>query len=239
MTLKLPKISYPTLNIDIPPNPKKYMFRPILVKEEKLLLMAKNSGIESDVFSTIKQVVNLCSIDPSFEVDKLPLFSLEYIFLKLRAFSISEEIKVSYKDLEDDRSNEFTINLKEVTIRYPEATDNKIAINDKAGLVMKYPTAEVYDEKEFMDSDDSEKFYRLVVRCVDQVYDGDNVYEGRDFAEEDLLEFLEMIDVQSFEKIINFMNNVPTLYYKLSYKNSLGSDRTIELTTLSDFFTLL
>ena len=104
---------------------------------------------------------------------------------------------------------------------------------------MKYPTAEVYDEKEFMDSDDNEKFYRLVVRCIDQVYDGDNVYEGRDFSENDLLEFLEMVDVQSFEKIVKFMSNVPTLYYKLEYKNSLGSDRTIELTTLSDFFTLL
>jgi hypothetical protein len=236
--MALPKISYPTISLTVPPDNKAYSFRPMLVKEEKLLLMAKISDDKTDMLTSIKQVVNNCSMDPTFDVDKIPLFALEYLFVRLRGFSIGDSIKVSYRDMEDQQVYDFEVDLKKVEIKYPESQDTKIAITDKSGLVMQYPPAYIYDDKIFLKSEGDETFYRLVVRCIGQIYDADNVYEGKDFSEDDLLEFLELMDIKSFELVRDFMSNLPSLYYKLEYKNATGADKTIELTTLSDFFTL-
>lgn len=234
----LPKINYPTISIIIPPSKKASNFRPMLVREEKLLLMAKLSEDPTDILQAIKQVVNNCSLDTNFNVDKLPLFALEYVFIKLRGASIGEEIKVSYKDFADEKIYDFTIDLKSITIKFPEKINEKIEVTKTSGLVMKYPEAEIYDDKLFLKSEGEESFYRLVVRCIDQIYDGDNVYQGKDFNEDDILEFIELMDIKSFEKVREFMTNLPSLYYKIDYKNSLGENKVIELKTLSDFFTL-
>jgi hypothetical protein len=236
--MQLPKIDYPTINIAIPPEKKQYMFRPMLVKEEKLLLMAKVSEEPTDILSAIKQVVTNCCLDPSLNVEKISLFALEYLFVRLRGFSIGDTIKVSYRDTEDEKSYEFEVDLKKVSIVYPKKIDTKIAITPTSGLIMRYPTAEIYDDKTFLGAQGEETFYRLIVRCIDQVYDSENVYESKDFSEEDMLEFIELMDIQSFEKIREFMFNLPSLYYKIEYKNSLGNTRTIEMKALTDFFTL-
>ena len=138
----------------------------------------------------------------------------------------------------DDKSYEFEVDLKKVTIVYPKKTDNKIAITKTSGLIMRYPTAAIYDDKTFLEAEGEETFYRLIVRCIDQIYDAENVYESKDFSETEILEFIELLDVQSFEKIREFMFNLPSLYYKIEYKNSLGNDRSIEMKALTDFFTL-
>ena len=200
--------------------------------------MAKLSEDPTDILQAIKQVVNNCSLDTNFNVDKLPLFALEYVFIKLRGASIGEEIKVSYKDFADEKIYDFTIDLKSITIKFPEKINEKIEVTKTSGLVMKYPEAEIYDDKLFLKSEGEESFYRLVVRCIDQIYDGDNVYQGKDFNEDDILEFIELMDIKSFEKVREFMTNLPSLYYKIDYKNSLGENKVIELKTLSDFFTL-
>jgi len=234
----LPKLNYPTISIEIPPSNKPANFRPMLVREEKLLLMAKVSKDTTDILQAIKQVVNNCSLDPNFNVDKLPLFALEYVFIKLRGTSIGDEIKVSYRDLDDDQIYDFDVDLNKIEIKYPEKIEEKIEVTPTSGLVMKYPDAEIYDDKIFLKSEGEETFYRLVIRCIDQIYDGENVYQAKDFKEDDLLEFIELMDIKSFEKIREFMTNLPTLYYKLEYKNATGEDKIIEMKTLSDFFTL-
>jgi len=236
--MQLPKIDYPTINIAIPPEKKQYMFRPMLVKEEKLLLMAKVSEEPTDILSAIKQVVTNCCLDPTLDIEKISLFALEYLFIRLRGFSIGDTIKVSYRDTEDDKSYEFEVDLKKVTIVYPKKTDNKIAITKTSGLIMRYPTAAIYDDKTFLEAEGEETFYRLIVRCIDQIYDAENVYEAKEFKEEDLLEFIELLDIQSFEKIRTFMLDLPSMYYKIEYNNSNDTKRVIELKTLSDFFTL-
>jgi hypothetical protein len=237
--MALPKISYPTITLSVPNT--KYvncMFRPMLVKEEKLLLMAKVSDEQTDMLAAIKQVVNNCCLDPNFDVDKIPLFALEYLFVRLRGFSIGDNIKVSYRDFEDSKVYDFDVDLKKVEIKYPENVEDRVAITDKSGIVMQWPAAEIYNDKTFLKSVGDESFYRLVVRCIRQIYDGDNVYEGRDFSEDDLLEFIELMDIKSFDKVRDYMTNLPTLYYKLEYQNSKSTNKSIELTTLSDFFTL-
>ena len=234
----LPKLAHPTITLTIPPSNKSFMFRPMLVKEEKLLLMAKVSEDSTDILGAIKQVVNNCCLDPTFDIDKVPLFALEYLFLKLRGFSIGDVINVSYRDGEDDKVYDFEVDLKDVTIKYPEKVEDKIKITDEAGVVMVWPTSEVYSDKVFLKSEGDETFYRLVVRCIGQIYDKDKVYEGKDFKEDDLIEFIEMMDINSFDKVREFMLNLPALHYKLEYTNSIGNVKTIELTSLSDFFTL-
>ena len=237
--MALPKINYPTFLIEDPSEKKKYTFRPMLVKDEKLLLMAKSSEDSTDILTSIKQVVNNCALDESFNVDKLPLYSLQYMFIRLRSHSIGEQIKVSYKDYEDEKIYDFNIDLNNITIKMPEnALDNKIFIEPTSGIVLKYPSADIYDDKEFLKTTAEESFYKLIVRCIDQVFDATNAYDGKEFKEEDLLEFIEMIDIKTFEKIKEFISNLPSLYYKIEYKNSLNNLKTIELTTLSDFFTL-
>jgi hypothetical protein len=237
--MQLPKIQYPTFTINIPPNNKAVAFRPMLVREEKLLLMAKQNEDPTLILSTIKQVINNCSLDQSFMVDQIPLFALEYVFIQLRAASVGNEIEVAYTDFEDEQTRQFKINLKDITIKYQDpAPAHTIAITPHSGLVMKYPPAALYEDKDFLSAEGEEAFYALIIKCIDQVYDQDNVYNGQDFKQEDLAEFIELLDIASFDKIRNFMGNLPTLYYKISYKNINGDTRDIELTTLSDFFTL-
>ena len=171
--MQLPKLDYPTINLAIPPEKKQYMFRPMLVKEEKLLLMAKVSEEPTDILAAIKQVVTNCCLDPSLDVNKISLFALEYLFIRLRGFSIGDTIKVSYRDTEDDKSYEFDIDLKDVTIVYPKKIETKIKITPNSGLIMRYPSAEIYEDKTFLGVQGEESFYRLIVRCIDQIYDAE------------------------------------------------------------------
>jgi hypothetical protein len=237
--MALPKIQYPTTTITFPDKTKS-VFRPMLVREEKLLLMAKESATETDILMAIRQVVNNCSLDPKFDVDTLPLFALEYAFLKLRAFSISDVVRVSYKDDNDNKIYDFDINLEKVTVKYPEVLPEPvIKVTNIAGLKMKWPTAAVYADETFLKAmSEEDSFFKLVVRCIDQVYDGDKVYTTADFNEEELLEFVELLDIKSFQKIRDFLTNVPHLYYKIEYKNSLGQEGQVVLNSLADFFTL-
>jgi len=237
MTNILPKVQYPTISIKIPPTNKGVLFRTMVVREEKLLLMAKVSEDPSDILQSIKQVVNNCCLDPKFDVNKTPLFVLEYIFIKLRAFSIGDIIDVSYLDYDDDKQYDFKIDLKDVEIKFPENIDPKIEITKTSGIVMDYPTADVYDDKGFLRSVEDEMYYKLIVKSIKQIYDTENVYDAKDFEEKDLMEFIELVDIKSFEKIRNFMENIPTIEYTIKYTNSVGNKKEINLRTLSDFFT--
>ena len=233
----LPKIDYPVNAIKIPSTGKSAKFRPFLVKEEKLLLMAKESNVESDILHAIKQVVNNCSVEPKFDVDNLTIFDIEYVFLKLRSMSVDNKINVSYKDFEDEKVYDFDIDLNDVEVEFPENCEKNIKITSKSGILLKYPSASLYDDKDFMNSD-KEYLFELIIRCVDKIYEGDNIYESKDYKLDDLRAFIENVDIKTFEKIKTFLVNLPKLKHVIKYKNSLGNDREIILTSLTDFFTL-
>lgn len=235
--MSLPKLDYPIYKINVPSLKKDFNFRPFLVKEEKLLLMAKESDNATDILSAIKQIINNCLLDRKLDVNNLALFDLEFIFLKLRSASVDNKIKVSYRDNEDEELYDFDINLDDVKIVYPDKVDNKIKITNKSGIVMKYPSAALYDDKEFLNLD-KDYMFELVLRCVDSIYFEDELYEGKDYKKEDLTEFLENLDVKTFQKIQEFLVSVPKMEYKINYKNKLKHDREIVLNSLNDFFTL-
>lgn len=235
--MSLPKISYPINNIKVPSLNKSFKFRPFLVKEEKLLLMAKESANDTDILHAIKQVVNNCAVDQSFDIDKLAIFDLEYIFLKLRCMSVDNIVKVSYKDFEDNKVYDFDVDLNEIEIDMPKKMDNNIKITPKSGILMKYPSASLYDDQDLLNAN-KDYLFELIVRCIDKVYEDEAVYEAKDYRIEEMRAFMENLDVKTFDKIKGFLINIPKLKYVIKYKNSLDHDREIELNSLNDFFTL-
>ena len=234
--MSLPKIDYPLHNIKVPSLNKVFKFRPFLVREEKILLMAKESENEADILSAIKQIVNNCSSDKGFDVSKIAVFDLEYIFLKLRAVSVDNIVKLTYKDYEDEKDYTFNIDLNDVKIVNPDKIENDIKISDKSGIVMKYPPASLYEDEEFLKLD-KDYMFELIIRCIDKIYYEDNVYEYKNYKKEELTEFLESMNIKVFEAIQTFLINSPKIQYKIEYKNELGNDRQIVLSSLNDFFT--
>lgn len=231
----LPKIDYPLYELTIPSSRTKARFRPFLVKEEKLLLMAKESQTDFDILLAVKQIVNNCSTDKKFDVNKLTVFDLEYIFLKLRSVSVDNIVKVSYRDNEDNKIYDFEVDLNKIEIKYPEKVDNNIKITENTGILMKYPSSTLYDDMEFLNLQ-KDHLFELILRCLDKIYSGEEVYEAKDYKKEELREFLENLNLQTFEKIQEFLVNSPKIEHKITYKNELNNDREIILSSLNDFF---
>lgn len=231
----LPKIDYPIYKIKVPSLKKEFQFRPFLVKEEKLLLMAKESASPRDILATIKQVVNNCSLDKKLDIDKLAIFDLEYIFLRLRAISVENNVKVAYRDKEDEQIYEFDVDLEKVEMVYPDKVSNNIKITGKSGLIMRYPPASLYDDEEFLNLE-KDQLFELIIRCIESVYLEDNIYVTSDYSKEELEEFLGDLDIKTFEEIQKFLLSAPKMEYVIEYKNSLDHDRKIVLSSLSDFF---
>lgn len=234
---KLPVIQHPIFNINVPSLKKEYKFRPFLVKEEKLLLMAKESQLETDIFTVIKQIAQNCSLDPKLDVNKLTIFDLEYIFLRLRSISVDNIVKINFKDFEDSKVYEFDVNIDEISVKFPKKTENTVKINSKTGIIMKYPSASLYGDQDFLNLEKNHLF-ELIIRCVDKIYDGEEVYEAKNFSKKDIESFLENLSVKVFEQVQAFLTSTPKLEYVIDYKNSLGNDRKIVLNKLSDFFSL-
>ena len=233
--MSLPKLQYPINTINVPSLNKNHKFRPFLVKEEKLLLMARESQNPADTLLSIKQIVNNCSLD-KLDVNKLAIFDLEYIFLKLRAISIDNIVKVSYRDNEDKEVYEFEIDLNDIKITFPKKPEDTIAITKNAGIKMKYPQATLYDDEKFL-SLEKDYFFELIIRCIDTIYEGDTIYNPKDYTHQELSDFIDGLDVKTFESIQQYLLNVPKIEHVINYKNKLGNDRQIILNSLNDFFT--
>ena len=239
----LPKFSYPTLTFNLPSTKQAFKFRPFLVKEEKILLLAKSSEDSTDILTAIKQVVNNCALDINFNVNKITIFDLEDLFLKIRAASIESIIKVSYRDADDKEIYDFEVDLDKVEVQFPkgEVADPKIKLTDDAGILLKYPAATLYDDKEFLhlgEDDENQLMFELVARSIDQVYQGEKVYQAKDYKKAELMEFIESLSIEVFEKIDAFLKNTPKMEHILTYKNKLGAEKKIVLSSLNDFFTL-
>lgn len=234
----LPRIDKPLFDLYVPSLDKSVKARPFLVKEEKLLLMAQQSEEEKDIILAIKQVINNCVEEPGFDVDTLATFDLEFMFLKLRARSVGNIIEVSYKDNEDEKVYDFKIDLDEVEmLRKSDKSTPKIMITDDVGIVMKYPSVKIIDAMPDQTAS-TELVEYLIASCIDVIFDSENVYPVAEHSKEEIEQFIDNLDINTFNKIKEFFDNIPQMYHKLEYTNSLGSDRVIELTTLQDFFTL-
>ena len=230
--MQLPKIQTPIFNIEIPSIKKTKKFRPFLVKEEKILLLAQQ-GNDSDLLDAITQIINNCCLE-DLNISSLASFDLEYIFLKLRARSVNNLVELKYRDKEDDKIYTFEVDLDNVDIIYDLNHTNKIKINDQYTILMKYPGIDLPDQIKTVSQDDV--FYKMIVNCIDKVYNDNEIFKMNEYSFEEAKNFIDNLDVPTFEKIQNFFNTMPKLLHRLEYVNSNGTPRVIDIQGIKDFF---
>jgi len=230
--MALPIMKHPTFELTVPSTRATLKYRPFLVKEEKILLLAQGSTNSKDLISAVKQIVRNCIIEGDVDVDNAPTFDLEYIFLKLRANSISDVAKFNLTD-EDGHESKIELDLNTVEVQHTEDHTNMINLGDNITLEMKYPT---YTTLGSLKGDDAiETTFGMIERCIDKVIQGENVMELKDFSKAEVKEFLESLTSQNFRDIQKFFDQMPKLEHTIEYK--VGKEkRTRTFSGLADFF---
>lgn len=241
----LPKIDVPLFNLTLPLSKKTIKFRPFLVKEEKILLMAMESGEEDSILSAIKQIINNCCVD-ELNVDILPVTDLEFLFLNLRARSIGETIELQYKcnnKVVSDSGEEkdcggvvkFDLNLLTVKPESDPDHTNKIQLTEKMGIVMKYPNMKIVESSDGENA--TERIMKVLMNCVDYIYDAETVYYRKDIEDKELVEFLENLNRDQFAKIQNFFDTMPKVKTHLDFKCiKCGYEEKVLVEGIQNFF---
>lgn len=232
--MPLPKTSHPLFEIKLPSSGKDVLYRQMLVKDEKILLLAKASEDDNDIYRAVKQVVNNCLFEVN--IDNLTTFDIEYIFLKLRSISIGNVVDLSFIDKEDDQRYDFEVDLDDVDILYPENTSQIVSLSDDVSIKLRYPPSSLFDDAKALNSDDAYEW--IASKCIETIFDQDEIYTPDDCTDEELLEYINNLDTKSYGEIKKFISDMPRLNYVIEYENSKGTPRKISLTTLTDFFTL-
>lgn len=234
--MPLPKLDTQTFEIQIPSSKQSIRFRPFLVKEEKILLVAQQAGDPKEVANSIKQVVNNCVIS-DINVNELTTFDIEYLFIKIRAKSVNNIVKLSYKDLDDDQVYNFEVDLDQVQMTSNPNHTSVIKIRDDVTLQLKYPKMDMMDVLAKINNE-VDVFFEVLSYCLDKVFVGDEVFNAAEYSNQEKEEFLQQLDVVSFQKIQQFFETMPKMRHELEYTNSLNQPKKIVLESLSDFFTL-
>jgi len=240
--MALPKLKVPLFDVTIPSTNKDAKFRPFLVKEEKILLMAQAGGTKKDIINALQQIINNCVtlLDGSpIDIDNLTTFDLEYLFIKIRAKSVDNVVKLKYLDHEDQKHYDFEVPLDKIEIIHTPEHTNKIKVDKDVGIILAYPTASVVLSMEENNIPEEDAAFYIIMSCIDSVYDAENVYPSKEETPEELQAFVESLSVSAFGDIQKFFDTMPKLHYKIEYTNSMGTDRVIELSSLDDFFTLV
>lgn len=240
--MALPILSTPKHELELPSTGETIQYRPFLVKEEKILLMAMESGDNKDIIVAVKEIINNCITTEGVDVEQFAVFDIEYFFLQLRSKSVSETVVIKYKNKNctyndgNPCGKELPVMLKldEIEVyRDPDHT-TKIDLSDGIGIVMKYPLMGSITE---LDTKDSEKLFELVAECISTIYDNDTTYDPADFSKEELEEFIFSMTQGQFEKIKKFFETMPQLRHTTHVKcGTCGYDKEIELRGLQDFF---
>lgn len=241
----LPKIDVPIFDVKLFSTDKKVRFRPFTVKEEKLFLITNESDDPSSSITTIKQVLNNCILD-DIDIDDLPLFDIELLFLNLRARSIGEMVTLNYKcnnvigneeGKEHKCGNQVGIELNVLTISpvVDETHSKKIEINSKLGMVMKYPRMDVIKDSKSEENIDS--VIDMIANCIDYIYDEDAIYYAKDSTKEELVDFLETLQSKDLENIKVFFDTMPKMKKTLDFKcGKCEYEEKIEVEGIQNFF---
>ena len=238
--MPLPKLNTPTYELTLPSSNRKVKYRPFLVKEEKILLIAMESEDEKEMQNAVKQILKNCILTRGISVDKLAVFDIEYLFLNIRGKSVGEEITLNIVCPDDEKTEvEVAVNVEDVKIQKSDKHDPVIQLNDQVGIVMKYPSMEMF-VKNNITGDNTQKvdtIFDMTIDCISQVVEGEDVLEAKSFSKKEMLEFVETFDTQQFQKIQDFFETMPKLSHKikvLNPKTNVKSEVVIE--GLSSFF---
>ena len=238
--MPLPKIATPTYELELPSTGQSIQYRPFLVKEEKVLVIALESEDNKQITTAIKAVLKSCILTKGVKVESLPTFDIEYLFLNIRGKSVGEELEVNVICPDDGETTvPVTINLDEIEVQKDENHSNKIKIDDSIMMEMKYPSLDQFIKNnfDFNDKNAMDQSFDLIASCIDKVYTEDEVWATADCTKKEVKEFLESMNSQQFKDIEAFFESMPKLSHTINVTNpktKVESEVTLE--GLASFF---
>ena len=216
--MALPKLNTPTYELVLPSTGEKIKYRPFLVKEQKLLMLAQESKDENSLADTLGQLVKSCTFE-KIDAENSPMFDIEYIFLKLRAKSVGETAEISILAKDDNKTRvPIKVNLDEIDIHMTADHTNEVQIDDKIKLVLKYPV--LRDMKHISESDDEyKKMFAVLNKCIHEIHHGDKIYNSIDVTQKEIDEFVESMNTSQLAKVLDFFTTMPKLRHPVSFIN--------------------
>jgi len=235
--MPLPKIVAPTYELQLPSTEDNIKFRPFLVKEEKILLMALETEDEKQMTNAVKTILKNCILTKT-KVEELSIFDIEYLFLNIRSKSVGEEIELNLTCPDDNETVvQVTINVDDIKVEKSEEHQRIIEINDSISIAMKYPSMDMFIKNNFASTGKTEDVFEIAASCIEQIVENDDVYETKSFTKKEIMDFLESMDTAQFLKIQKFFETMPKLSHKVKVVNpvtEVESEVTIE--GLANFF---
>tara|TARA_B100000780_G_C20935199_1_gene372868 strand:+ start:35 stop:748 length:714 start_codon:yes stop_codon:yes gene_type:complete len=236
--MALPKLTTPTYELEIPSTDQKIKYRPFLVKEEKILMMAMESKSSADITQAVKDIVSECTFN-KVDISNMPMFDVEYIFLNIRSKSVGEISKLKILCPDDGKTYaDVELKLNEVKVQVGDDHTNKIELGNAMGIIMKYPTIDSFSETGIRDINPS-NMLEVITTCIQQIYeeDGKKVYETKDQTKKEITEFIEQLNTKQFKDVQKFFETMPKLKHEITVKNpKTKKESNITLTGLNDFF---
>ena len=236
--MALPKLDIPIYELVVPSTDEKIKYRPFLIKEEKILLIAMESGANEDIIQAVKQIVSECTFN-TLKLGDMPMFDVEYIFLQIRSKSVGEvsKLKVLCKDDGKTYAN-VEVDLTEIEVQVNDDHTNKIELTDEMGVIMKYPTIDSFSTAGISDIT-AENMLDVIVACIDKIYDkkGEEVFDSKDSTEKELMDFVEQMNTTQFQDVQAFFDSMPKLRHEITVKNpKTKKENIVTLSGLNDFF---
>ena len=238
--MPLPKIATPTYELELPSTGKSIKYRPFLVKEEKVLVIALESEDNKQITTAIKAVLKSCILTKGVKVESLPTFDIEYLFLNIRGKSVGEELEVNVICPDDGETTvPVVINLDEIEVQKDENHSNKIKIDDSIMMELKYPSLDQFIKNnfDFNDKNAMDQSFDLIASCIDKVYTEDEVWATADCTKKEVKEFLESMNSQQFKEIEAFFESMPKLSHTIKVTNpNTKVESEVTLEGLASFF---
>jgi hypothetical protein len=238
--MPLPKISTPTYELELPSTGETIKYRPFLVKEEKLLVLALESEDMKQITTAIKTVIKNCIQSKSIKVENLPTFDIEYLFLNIRGKSVGEEIEVNLIAPDDGETPvEVKILIDDIKVKKNEEHNNKIKIDNNLMMEMKYPSLDQFIKSnfDFNSNNTMDQSFDLIASCIDKIYNEEEVWDTADVTKKELSEFLDQMNSQQFKQIEKFFETMPKLSHEVKLTNPKTEvESTVVLEGLSSFF---
>ena len=236
--MALPKLEVPIYELTVPSTDEKIKYRPFLIKEEKILLIAMESGENEDVIQAVKQIVSECTFN-TLKLGSMPMFDVEYIFLQIRSKSVGEvsKLKVLCKDDGETYAN-VEVDLTEIEVQVNDDHTNKIELTDEMGVIMRYPTIDSFSTAGISDIT-ADNMLDVIVTCIDKIYDkkGEEVYDSKDSSKKELMDFVEQMNTQQFQDVQAFFDSMPKLRHEVTVVNPKTKvENVVALSGLNDFF---
>ena len=238
--MPLPKIATPTYELELPSTGQSIQYRPFLVKEEKVLVIALESEDNKQITTAIKAVLKSCILTKGVKVESLPTFDIEYLFLNIRGKSVGEELEVNVICPDDGETTvPVVINLDEIEVQKDENHSNKIKIDDSIMMELKYPSLDQFIKNnfDFNDKNAMDQSFDLIASCIDKVYTEDEVWATADCTKKEVKEFLESMNSQQFKEIEAFFESMPKLSHTIKVTNpNTKVESEVTLEGLASFF---